>query len=94
VGLGGEGHFFDPDPAVGRRRVGMQIAADVLESDELRQLAGQGRFDLAAILPQNGFHARHGQRLVDIIFGFTRHRLGPRWESRLLFGAVVFIEFI
>jgi hypothetical protein len=46
------GHLLDRGVAVGGRRVHVQVAADVAELDQLRQLALARRGQLAAILAQ------------------------------------------
>src|SRR5580704_10075682 len=68
----------------------MQISADVFEPDDFRQLAGEGGFDLAAVFPQNGFHAGHAQGFVDVVFGFAGDGFGLGREAGLFFGAVIF----
>ena len=45
--------------------MGVQVAADLLERDQLGQLAGLGRLDLAAALAQLGLDVGQAEQLVD-----------------------------
>ena len=65
--FGGLGHLLDGGDAVGGVGVGVEIAADVLEPDELRQRVLLRGFDLAAVLPQQGVHEIQAQLRVDFL---------------------------
>ena len=60
--LGGGGHFLDARRAVGPRAVHVQVAADVVQLDQLGQLAGVGPLELAPGLAQLGRKAGQVQR--------------------------------
>ncbi len=70
-----ERHRLDVVAAVGFGRVGVDVAADVLEPDQLRQRAPFGRLELAAPLAKLGRNLRETQRVVDV-------RLGPPGHER------------
>ena len=70
-----ERHRLDVFAAVGLGGVRVNVAADVLERDEVRQRAPLGRVDLAAPLAQLGRNLRQTERVVDL-------RLGPPGHER------------
>ena len=66
--------------AVGQRRVGVQVAAQVVELDQLRQPAAgrRRRLELAAALAQLGRDPVEPERRVDLLLGRAAHRLAGR----------------
>ena len=54
---------------VGERRVHVEVAADVVELDQLRQAALARRLELAAVLAQLGRDELHAEPLVDLLLG-------------------------
>ena len=63
----GLGHQpLERQPPVGPVRVGVQVPADVLRGDEVRQTAAERRLDLARVLAQLGRDPRQADRLVDL----------------------------
>ena len=63
------GHLLDRVAAVRGDRVHVQVAADVAELDQLRQLALAGGRQLAAVLAQLGRDVLHPEPLVDLLLG-------------------------
>ena len=63
------GHLLERVAAVGEGRVGVQVAADVLEVDQLGQLAFARRLQLAAPLAQLGLDVGVAEALVDLLLG-------------------------
>ena len=62
----GLGHLLERVAAVGERGVGVQVAADVVERDQLRQLALARRLQLAAALAQLRLDVGVAEALVDL----------------------------
>ena len=81
--LRGLGHFADAGRAVGRRGVHVQIAADVVEFDELRQLVLLGQFDFAAVFAQFRRNPRQIDGGVDVFFRACRRRISRRETRRI-----------
>src|SRR6516225_5302777 len=69
--LGGSGHLFHTVAAVRSRGMHLQIAADIGEFHEPRQLALLGSFHLAQVLAQLGGNPSETQLDVDFLFGLT-----------------------
>ncbi len=59
--------------AVGRRRVHVHVAAQVLERDQAWERARLGGLDFAAILAQFRRNVRQSERLVDALFRLAGH---------------------
>ena len=66
---GGLGHLLERVAAVGEGRVGVQVAADVVDRDQLRQLAVAGRLQLAPPLAQLRLDVGVAEALVDPLLG-------------------------
>ena len=69
------GHLLDRGVAVGGGGVHVQVAADVAQLDQLRQLALAGCGQLAAVLAQLGRDPLHAEPLVDLLLGRAGDRL-------------------
>ena len=63
------GHLLERVAPVGERRVAVQVAADVADLDQLRQLAVGRRGDLAVALAQLGLDVGEAEPLVDLLLG-------------------------
>ena len=63
------GHLGERVAPVGERRVAVQVAAQVGELDQLRELALGGRGDLAVALAQLGLDVGEAEALVDLGLG-------------------------
>jgi hypothetical protein len=63
------GHLAERVAAVGEGRVRVQVAADVVERDELGQLAFARRLQLARALAQLGLDVGVAEPLVDLLLG-------------------------
>ena len=72
---GGLQHLVERGQPVGQVRVRVQVAAEVLELQDLRQLAGDRRLDLAAILPERRLDVRQPEPLVDLLLGLGREQV-------------------
>ena len=57
-------HGFDRHRAVGPVRMGVEVALEVGLGDEIRQAAGEGRLDLAAILAQLRLDERQPEKVI------------------------------
>ena len=73
----GLGHRLQRLGAVGGVGVAVQDAAQVLVGDELRQLALQRPFDLAAALAQFRLDERQAERAIDVVLLRRRSGCGP-----------------
>ena len=62
----GLGHLLERVATVGEGRVGVQVAADVVELDQVRQLAFARRLQLAAALAQLRLDVGVAEALVDL----------------------------
>ncbi len=60
--------------AVGLLRVTVQVAADIVELDEIRQRAVLGRLDLAAVLAQLGRDPGHVQPMIERLLVLRREQ--------------------
>ena len=65
----GARHLLDAGVAVGERRVHVQVAADVVQLDQLREPALARGLELAAVLAQLGRDVLHAEPLVDLLLG-------------------------
>ena len=63
------GHLLERVAPVRERRVAVQVAAQVADLDQLRQLAGRRRGDLAAALAQLGLDVVEPEPRVDLLLG-------------------------
>ena len=79
----GLGHDLDAVRAVGPVGVAVQVAAQVVERDEARQRAGEGRLDLAAVLAQLRLDERQAEERVRLLLGGERPQLGAVTGQRL-----------
>ena len=77
------GHDLDRKVAVGPVGVAVQVAAQVGQVDELRQAAGQGSLDLAAVLAQLRDDERQAEERVRLVLGGERAQLGGIAGQRL-----------
>ena len=68
-------HLLERLAPVGQRRVAVQVAAQVLERDELRQRALRRRLELAAALAQLRRDPLEAEPLVDLLLGRAAGRL-------------------
>ena len=68
-------HLLDGLFAVGPGGVHLEVAADVLERDELRQLPGERRLDLTPVLAQLRSDPGQPHGLVHVCFLPSRHQL-------------------
>ena len=65
------GHLGEGVAAVGEGRVGVEVAADVAELDQLRQLPFARRLQLAAALAQLRLDVGVAEPLVDLVLGLA-----------------------
>ncbi len=80
--LGRLGHLLDRGHAVGPGAVGVQVAADVAQLDQLGELAGRGPLELAAGLAQLGREPGQVQRRVDFLLRLRRRSVARRGRRR------------
>ena len=69
---GGGEHLLQCGHSVGQRRVGVQVAADVLDGHQVGQGAGQRGVDLAPVLAQRRRDPGQAEPRVDLLLGL-RH---------------------
>ena len=74
-------HRLDVFAAVAFSRVGMGVAAYVLELDQMWQSATLGSLELSVPLAQLGRNFRQAQRLVNVCLGSSRHE-GPVVDAK------------
>ena len=67
-------HALERREPVGEVRVGMQVALDLPQGDQLGKLAGERRLDLASILTQGRLDERQSQARVDLLLGLGREQ--------------------
>ena len=73
--LGPGDHHLEGVVAVGPVRVHVEIAADVVERHEIREVPLEGRLDLAPVLPDLGRDPRQAHGLVDVLLLLARDAL-------------------
>ena len=73
---GGLGHDLDRERAVRPFRVAVEVAAQVLEPDEGRQRAREGRLELARLLAQLRLDVRQAEEGVRLGLGLERPQFG------------------
>src|SRR5690625_5230631 len=61
-------HLLDRGLPIAPPTMHMEVAPDIIEDDEVRQIILERRLDLAPILPQLGWDPDHPDRLEDILF--------------------------
>ena len=81
--LGGPQHRLDRVAPVAPVGVHVQIAADLVRANEVRQRPGGRPFHFARALPQLRRDRHEIERLVERIFGWQRHRATARADERV-----------
>ncbi len=79
--LGGQRHFPDREFAVGGGGVGVKVALDPRQGDELGERALGGGLDLALVLAQLGRDPRQAELVVDLLLGAAGDPLVPLEET-------------